>query len=109
MGEGAYRPGSKTSDLGRHGREAKALVGQPTQVAQVLDNGDICAEQGRMHGPAEVANVIDVERIDPDERGALLHKVLGGFESEKWMSHQVHRGPPMRIPAGVDQHGLAYN
>src|SRR5215210_236905 len=106
MGERPYRPGSKTSHLGRYRKEAKGLLRQPAQVAHVLDNGDICAEQSRMDRSAGVAGVIDVERIDPDEHGPLPHEVLGRVESEKRMSRQVVWGSPMSIPAGVDQHGL---
>src|SRR3954447_26339964 len=106
MGEGPYRPGSKTSDLGRYRKETKGLVRQRAQVAHVLDNGDVFAQQRRMHGPLGVAGVIDVERMDPDERGSQPHEVLARVEREKRMSRQVVWGSPMSIPAGVDQHGL---
>ena len=58
-----------------------------------------------MRGAAAILVVIDVERIDPDERRARLCEILGCvLRDERMLPAGVGVGAPMRVPAGVHEH-----
>jgi hypothetical protein len=73
----------------------------------VFDNRDFGGEQKGMHGPAQVAGVINVQRVDADERHASVEKVLGGVFRQEGVALEILVRAPVRIPAGADQDRLA--
>ena len=94
-------------DFDRHGEETETLVRQAVQVRQVLDDGDVVAQQDGVHRAASVRGVVDVERVDADEGGAGVAEQEGGAFGQKRMVLEVGGRSPMLRPAGVHQHRLA--
>ena len=39
------------------------------KAGQMLDNGNACGKQQRVRGPLAVGGVVNVERVDADQRG----------------------------------------
>src|SRR6266566_198053 len=103
------RPYRKTADplhLRGNGKEAKPRRGQLIQSAQVLDDGDAGRQQGCVRGPRPVLVVVDVERVDADERRAGLHETSYRGRGEERVALPVPLGAPVAIPARVHEHGL---
>src|SRR5438105_15042883 len=105
--ERPHRKAPHPPHLHRHGKEPEAVVGQLTQAAQVLDNWDAGPEQQRVSGPRAVARVVDVERVDADERRAGGDEVLRRDTGEIRVARPVALGAPVDVPARVYQYGLA--
>ena len=73
----------------------------------MLADRDAGAEQPRMHRPRADARVVDVVAVDPDQRRAIRDQPVGGLAGQKRVIVDVGVGPPVPVPAGVDQHRLA--
>src|SRR3989442_15250617 len=80
--EGAYREAPKPLHLRRHREEPESLIRQVPQATQMLDDRDSRAQQDRMGGARAVRVVVNVERIDPDERGVAFREELGRGASQ---------------------------
>ena len=52
-------------------RRSETRAPAAAQAAEVLDDRNLGAKQGRMHRAGEVLDVVDVDRVDPDQRHAL--------------------------------------
>ena len=61
----------------------------------MLDDGDAGPEQRRVDRPRPVADVVDVERIDPDQRRTRLGEPLGGLGGEERVAREVVLGAPV--------------
>src|SRR3546814_9302738 len=55
--------------------ELEPLVRHRGHVAQVLDDQDAGAQQDRMHRPRPAARVVDVHRVDADQRHPAVTQV----------------------------------
>ena len=58
-------------------------------------------------GRAALPRVVDIVAVDPDQRRAMLDEPVGGRRRQERMPVAVAIGPPVPVPAGVDQHRLA--
>ena len=70
----------------------------------MLDDRYARAEQDRMHGSFPAISVVDVERVDPDEDRALIPQEDRRAFREVRVAFEILVGPPMPVPAGMDQH-----
>ena len=108
-GVGPHGERPHASDLGRHRRKAKADVGKLIQPGQMLADRNVRAEQQAVDRPRPCSRIVDIVAVDPDERRpALDQRSRGGFGQE-WMVVEISVGPPIAVPAGVNQHGLCPN
>ena len=57
-------------------KKRKPAAGEGGQVREVLHDEDARVEQDRVHRPGAVGGVVDVERVDPDERRAAVAEPL---------------------------------
>ncbi len=73
----------------------------------MFDNRNALAEQNAVRGSRQVGRVVDVVRVDADERGAFVQEKLRGGFSEERMALEIPVGSPMLIPTRVNQHGSA--
>jgi len=53
-----------------HREETEARARQRVEAGQVLDDRDLRREERAVRGPLATGRVVDVERVDADERGA---------------------------------------
>ena len=60
-----------------------------------------------MHGAFAGGSVIDIVRIDTDERCSGVSKILAAIGGQKRVAFKVLVGAPVGSPAGVDEHGFA--
>ncbi len=67
-GECAHGDCPESLDAQRHCGEVGAGWRQLVQAGQVLDDGDARGEQQGVRGPFAVCDVVDVDRVDADER-----------------------------------------
>jgi hypothetical protein len=72
MSEGPDRPGAESGDLGRHSEEAEVPLGEPGEIAHMLDDRDLGAEQCGVNRTGRVVGVVDVERVNADEHDHLV-------------------------------------
>jgi len=77
---------------------------KPRRCSTIWDFG---GEKEGMHGPAQVAGVIDVERVNAHKRYASFEKVLSGVSCQERMALEILVRAPVCIPAGTDQDRLA--
>ena len=73
----------------------------------MLDDRNPGAEQRRVDGPRRIGRVVDVERVDADERRASIAQVRRRVGRQKRMSFEILIGAPVAVPSGVHEHGLA--
>src|SRR3989449_358627 len=104
--ESAHREAPHPFHLHRHREEPEPLIRQLRRATQVLDDRDPRAQQDRMGGARAVRVVVNVERIDPNEGGVTLREQLSRGTSQERMAQRVTIRAPVRVPAGVQQHGL---
>src|SRR5262249_14827036 len=71
----------------------------------MLDNRNPRAEQQRVRGTRAVLRVINIHRINSDQRRRGLDQQLGGASSHEGSALVVLRRAPMRIPASANQYG----
>ena len=64
-------------------------------------------QQLRVHRAVGVAGVVDVQRVDADQHGAGPGQVGRGIRGQERVVPEVLVGPPVPVPAGVDEHRLA--
>src|SRR5216683_698368 len=88
-GEGSHREASHTSNGRWNRRKEKPRFRQRVQAAQVLDDRDAGAEEKRVGGPGSVGVVIDVERVDSNERRFLAHEKLDGAPGQEGVAFAV--------------------
>src|SRR5262245_1678113 len=70
----------------------------------MLDDRNPRAEQQRMRGTRAVLRVINIHRINSDQRRRGLDQQLGGASSHEWSALVVLRRAPMGIPASANQY-----
>src|SRR5215216_2997162 len=73
----------------RYGEEPAAFGGDMPKTAHVLDDGNVAAEECRMNWALAGVGIVDVERIDADDRDARVHEPLGGAFSKMRMSLEI--------------------
>src|SRR5438105_6709965 len=107
--ERAHRKTPHSLDPRRHSKKTEARVGKRSEIRHVFDDRDAGAEQDRVRGAAAILVVIDVERIDPDERRARLREILSSvFREEGMLAAGVSVGAPVGVPAGMDEDSLRF-
>jgi hypothetical protein len=75
--------------------------------SQVLDDGNTRGKQHAVHRTFTVAGVIDIERIDADQRGTRCGQAPGRRPGEIGITVKVAAGSPVTRPAGDEQHRRA--
>src|SRR5512138_1205773 len=70
--EGPDREGRHAPDPRRNREESPAIQREPRQAGQVLHERDAGVEDRGVRGAPEVRERVDIERVDPDQCGALL-------------------------------------
>jgi len=84
--------GTETLDCGRRCGEPGAPRRQVAQVGEVLDDVHARTEQQRVRWAfTSRLGVVDVDRVDPDQRRARVDEVLGAVSGEKWCADAVIR------------------
>ena len=73
----------------------------------MLHDRNAGAEQQRVGGPRTVRRVVDVERVDADQRGARRDQLLRRRAGQERMAGAVPLGAPVDVPSRVHEHGLA--
>lgn len=106
-GESSDRERAGAFDLRRHGGEGEAARGKLIEVDQVLDDGDVRAEQGGVHGTFTAIGAIDVERVDTHARNVGPHESFGRGFGDVGVIDEVRVGTPLGGVAGLDQHRVA--
>jgi hypothetical protein len=76
------------------------------QAPKVLDDGDARGQEERVHGARSTAGIVDVHRVDADQRRALGHQPLGRAARQERGTSPVVLGPEVAVPPGVHQHRL---
>src|SRR6266508_4124580 len=105
--EGPHRERPHPCDLDRHRVKPEARRRQRLEIAEVLDDRDPHAEEDRVHGSRLVVRVVDVVRVDSDDRGAALHEESRGGGGQMGGALKVRGCSPPRCPACMNEHGLA--
>ena len=96
--ERAHRERAESGDLGRHGGERGSRRRQLRQIGEVLDDRDAGREQLGVCRPLAADRVVDVERVDADQRGAGLDQGVDGRLGQVRMRvREVLVAPP--VPA----------
>src|SRR2546423_8837036 len=104
----AYGEASHPFDFRGDGVESKTAIRYGPEIRHVLDNRDPGAEQDGVHWSSPVFVVIDVERVDPDQRGTGAAELLGGSARQEGMlTARVTVRAPMQVPSGMNQDCLA--
>src|SRR6185312_1330271 len=106
-GVGAYRKGPHSPDLDGYGGKRETRQREFLEIAEMLHDGNIRTEQGGVDRASTVARVVDVERVDPHQRGALVARILSRGAGEERMALEIPIHPPVPCPAGVHKYGLA--
>src|SRR5262245_51642052 len=75
----------------------------------MLDNRDPCAQENRVHRPAAVPDVIDVQGVNSDHYCARLTQQLGRAARQERMTLQIGRRGPLGAPNPTDKYRLASN
>ena len=65
------------------------------------------AEQDRVDRPRPAARIVNVVTVDSDQSGAAFGQQASRGFGEEGMADGVIIGPPVAVPAGSDQNGLA--
>src|ERR1043166_7424059 len=105
--EGADGEGAEIADFHGDGEEFETAVRQIAEAAEMLDDGNIMAQQHRMHRTITVPRGIDVERIDTDQSNTVLCQISrGAFSQIRMLAVRIFFGAPVLIPTGMDQHRL---
>src|SRR5262245_31539675 len=73
----------------------------------MLANGNVRAEQLRVHWPRANMHIVDVAAVDADQRRAMFSQPVRSSRSHVRVIAKISVGPPMAVPAGVDEHRLA--
>src|SRR2546421_2697116 len=106
--ERAHGEASHPFDFRWDGVESKSAIRYGPEIRHVLDNRDPGAEQDGVRWSSPVLVVIDVERVDPDQRGTGAAELLGGIARQKGMlTTRVPVRAPMQVPSGMNQDRLA--
>src|SRR5262249_40215477 len=100
---GAHGEGSHTHDGRGHGVQPEAFLGKSLEPGQMLENRDPGSKQERVRWTGAVGRLVDLERVDSDERDLFLREKLGGRPGQIRMTFPVPRSAPMPVPARVKQ------
>ena len=69
------------------------------ETAEMLDDRDLGAQQRRMHRAGEVLDVVDVERVDPDQRRARLTRYSAASPVRKGIARRGSAACPSARPS----------
>ena len=94
----AHREGAERLHLGRNGEESKSLVGEPFEPAQVFHDRNPRPQKDGVGRSSAICSVVDVQRVDPDQRGARLGEMSRCVPRQERMPIEVAVGPPMVSP-----------
>jgi outer membrane lipoprotein SlyB len=94
-------------NLDGHGAEAGAVDREGGKIGEVLADRDARREQGRVDGSLAATRVVDIQRVDARERGALGGEVVCGGGRQEGMAVEVGVGAPVAVPPGADEYRLA--
>src|ERR1043165_3331231 len=68
---------------------------------------DFSSEEKGMHGAGQIADVVNIQRVDANECHASFHEVFGGVPGQNWMALEILVRSPVGIPACAGQDGFA--
>src|SRR6266542_503585 len=89
----------------RHRVKAPAGLWHRIKAGHVLAHWDPGAQKLRVRGPREVGGVVDVQRVDADERHLRAREKLRALEGEIRVLGEVRVGPPAARVVSAYQHG----
>jgi len=84
--EGSHRECAHAFDLHRQRKETEVIPRKLVQSSKVFDNGDFSSEQEGMHGSGQVADVVNVQRVDAPRAPPLIPQAFSGVPGQKRMA-----------------------
>ena len=93
--------------FGGTAEKRKPRSGNCVEPGHMLADRDVGAEQLGVDRPRADAGLVDIVAVDADQRGAVRRQPFGRRRGQERVVELVGLGPPMPVPAGVDQHRLA--
>src|SRR5262245_47046348 len=93
--------------FGGNSGEAEATCRQGVETGQMLDNRDLGGKQYAVNRTRATRSVVNVVGIDADQQRSLVAQVDSGLFGEERMTLEILVGPPVLVPAGVNQHCMA--
>ena len=69
----------------------------------MLADRDAGSKEPGVRRPREVGRVVDVERVDPDDRGTRFDEQIDGRRGQERVVAAVRLGSPMAVVPRVDQ------
>src|SRR5690242_6372924 len=81
--EGAHWKRSHTLHFYRHREELERAIGQPIEVAHVLDDWNPGGQQNAVRRSRQISSVIDIVRVDTNQSRASVGEKLSRISGEK--------------------------
>src|SRR5256885_9101169 len=87
--------------------QASGTGGDPCEVGHVLAGRDTCRPQPRVRRSRHVGDVVDVQRIDPDERRPGSSQFVRSVGGQKWVAAEVAVSTPVAREVGAKEDAFA--
>ncbi len=91
----------------RNRKEPEIQQWERCQVRHVFDDGNFVFQKNGVNRAPQILDIIDVVRIDSDQRGSTVCQKEGRVFGQERMPLEILRRVPVPGPACFDQHGLA--